>query len=115
MIKNNPISSIIAHLGQHASVESVYGDPIEFEDRLIVPVTKIGYGFGGGYGSSGEDDNGSGGGGGGGMSITPIGVIEVTDGGTRFVRFTPRKRLFLAFIAGGIAGLVLGHRERSQR
>lgn len=104
------IRSIIEQMGQRASVKSVYGEPIECEDKTVVPVAKIGYGFGGGYGSSTEDDGGSGIGGGGGVSATPVGVLEVTEHSTQFVHFTSRKRMLLAVIAGVAVGLLWGRR-----
>lgn len=69
-------------------VKSAYGDPIESDGTIIVPVACTSYGFGGGEGSgSGENDGelqGEGsGGGGGGMSV-PVGAYVTRDGYTRF-------------------------------
>lgn len=108
MTEIESIRSIIEQMGQRASVKSVYGEPIEFGGKTVVPIAKIGYGFGGGYGSSDEEKGGSGAGGGGGVSATPVGVLEVTEDSTQFVRFKSRKRISLAFIAGIAVGLLWG-------
>lgn len=106
------IRSIVSDLGEHASVRSVYGDPIEVDGRTIVPVARVGYGFGGGFGRDGGDPGGGGegGGGGGGVSAKPVGVVEVDGAETRFVRFGDRRRAGLALLAGVVLGLLLGRR-----
>ena len=116
------VRSAIEGLRERASVSSVYGDPIEFEEKTIIPVARIGYGFGGGFGTGGSDEgeesddeasesrSGSGGGGGGGMGATPVGVVEITDHETRFVRFDDRRRLGLAVLAGLALGFLFGRR-----
>lgn len=109
------IRSIVEDMGGHASVEAVYGDPIEVDGRTIVPVARVGYGFGGGFGrgsdESGDGGTGEGGGGGGGVSAKPVGAIEVDDDETRFVRFDDRRRAGLALLAGVALGLLLGRRR----
>ena len=42
--------SILDRLGNSASVKNVYGEPIVAEGKTIIPVAKVGYGFGGGSG-----------------------------------------------------------------
>jgi uncharacterized spore protein YtfJ len=128
------ITGIVDRLRDRAGVETVFGDPIEREGRTIVPVARVSYGFGGGWGSGGgevdpdgegegEADHkaeaadldfefeagfGEGGGFGGGLSATPVGALEITDGGTRFVRFADRRRTAVALLAGIAVGLILG-------
>ena len=48
------------------------GDPIDFGDKLVIPVTRFGFGFGAGAGNS-KDGGGEGAGGGGG--IEPVALI----------------------------------------
>lgn len=106
--------SIVEDLGEHASVQSVYGDPIEVGDKMIVPVARVGYGFGGGFGrgdDAGESGSGEGGGGGGGVSAKPVGVVEVDRDETRFVSFGDRRRAGLAVLVGFVLGLLLGRRR----
>ena len=115
------IRSIVDDLGEHASVRSVYGDPIEAAGKTIVPVARVAYGFGGGFGRGGEEaegeevegegGTGEGFGGGGGVSARPVGVVEIDGGETRLLRFGDRRRLGLAVLAGLALGLLLGRRR----
>lgn len=82
-----------------ASVEAVFGEPVEHGDSLIIPMAEVlsglGFGMGSGYGKSpageGEeqDDNqvniggGGGGGGGGRVLARPVGVIIASPEGVR--------------------------------
>lgn len=106
------IRNAIDGLSENASVRRVYGDPIEVEGKNIIPVARVGYGFGGGFGSGPEtsEDGGEGGGGGGGVKTTPVGVLEVTESETRFIRFGNWKRLSLAVGVGVALGVLLGRR-----
>ncbi len=96
-----------------ASVESVYGDPITVHEKTVIPVARVRYGFGAGGGSGypggktdeapGQGDlegQAEGGGGGGGVEVTPLGVVEITDEETRFVRIHSRRMMAAAFAAG---------------
>jgi uncharacterized spore protein YtfJ len=124
------LTSIVDSLRDRAGVETVFGDPIEREDRTVVPVARVTYGFGGGWGSGGEDleadledlevteDDeevdadafGEGGGFGGGLSAQPIGALVITDDGTKFVRLSDRRRAVGALLIGLVVGLLLGRR-----
>ena len=90
-----------------ATVEAVFGEPVEHGDALIIPMAEIvsGVGFGMGYGAGGADydeDNedeeeagqtsrrgpgaggsGSGGGGGGRILSRPVGVVIASQEGVR--------------------------------
>jgi uncharacterized spore protein YtfJ len=91
-------------------VQNVFGEPIEAHGRTIIPVARVNYGLGaggGGENKSGTDDAIGGSGGGGGVKVTPIGVLEVTEAGARFVRFFD-PQMATGLIAGGIMiGLLL--------
>lgn len=76
----------------------MYAEPIERDDRTVVPVARLAYGFDGGFGR---------GGGGGRASATPIGALEIDDG-TRFVRFDEQKRSSALLLAGLALGLLVG-------
>lgn len=75
--------------------QTIYGDPISAEGVTVVPVARVQFGFGGGGGGgegsdpSGEGGGGSGGGGGGGGGVEPIGFIEITGTGSRWVPVEP--------------------------
>ncbi|MFB6188611.1 MAG: GerW family sporulation protein [Halapricum sp.] len=117
---------------QHtAGSDTVFGDPIAAEGKTIIPVARIRYGFGGGFGSAeagpdvesvaeeGDEERpipaGEGGGMGGGVDATPVGVVEVTEDDTRFVRFADRRRLAAVFLSGLFLGGLLARRRRTER
>jgi uncharacterized spore protein YtfJ len=111
------IEGAVEHLQTSASVKTVYGAPITAEGKTVIPVAKVAYGFGGGSGSGThfkkKDANGKqpveneGEGAGGGVAARPVGVVEITEAGTKFVQFGATKKLaFTALIGAGIGGLV---------
>ena len=110
-------TSIIGKLQESATVESVYGDPIESNGKVAIPVSKIRYGFGGGYGldsdskdqtTEDEDTESTGAGMGGGVIATPIGAVEITDTETRFIPIgSNTKRVAVAIACLGF-GYLLG-------
>jgi uncharacterized spore protein YtfJ len=51
MEPRNLLQSFKDSLLSNATVKSVYGDPVTFAERTIVPVARVAYGFGGGFGS----------------------------------------------------------------
>ena len=111
---------ITERLQTTASVETVYGEPIVAEGKTIIPVARVRYGFGGGFGEgngengSSMENGGSGGGGGGGVEVTPIGIIEVTPGDTRYISFEDRRRMIRAAFVLMALGFVLFRRRRKK-
>ena len=110
---------ITERLQTTASVESVYGEPIIADGKTIIPVARVRYGFGGGFGEGNDDNEDSlengrfgGSGGGGGVEVTPIGIIEVTPGDTRFISFEDRRRLIRAALIGLVLGSIIFRRRR---
>jgi uncharacterized spore protein YtfJ len=82
------LSSLADHLRTGASVRNVYGEPVSAGGRTIIPIARVGYGFGAGGRAGGSpetagDQEGSGGGAG--MSARPVGALEITAAGTRFI------------------------------
>lgn len=98
------LEKIAESLGTTASVKSVFGEPIHSEGKIVIPVAKVAYGFGAGAGSgrgkNGEDASGEGGGGGGGVRAYPAGALEITEAGTRFVKYNDWKWVTGALMAG---------------
>ncbi len=65
----------------------MYGEPIELENKKVLPVAKVDYYVGGGGGYSGESKNSpvaQGEGGGGYISVKPLGVYEITSDKVKF-------------------------------
>lgn len=87
MFFRSPIRSIFEKFSNQKDVEIVFGEPIEHEDKKVVPVAKVKYFVGGGGGYSAESEKtpaAQGEGGGGHFSVTPVGVYEISKGKTRF-------------------------------
>src|SRR5205085_4199217 len=95
-----------------ANVRNVYGEPVSAHDRTLIPAARIGYGFGAGGRESGSGEGSAsapaGGGGGGGTGAIPVGVVEISATGTRFIRFYEPKMIGVALAAGLITGYILG-------
>jgi uncharacterized spore protein YtfJ len=103
--------------GATATVKNVYGEPITFGNRTVIPAARVRYGFGAGggeerghkEGKGGEEKGhkeGHGGGGGVGVVASPCGAIEITAEGTRFIEFHPNQTIALAIAAGFLLGSV---------
>jgi uncharacterized spore protein YtfJ len=105
------VQSLAERLRESASVKTVYGEPVSAEGKTVIPVAKVAYGFGGGSGTKGEGEGQEGSGGGGGVMATPVGVVEISQKDTRFIRFGDTKKLVGAIIGGAILGLLIGRRR----
>ncbi len=91
------VRSIAQSLQDSLTVRTVYGEPITAGNMTIIPVARVRFAFaGGGGGGSGllptgdvidstPRGGGGGGGGAGGGFVQPIGYIEVTENGSRWV------------------------------
>jgi uncharacterized spore protein YtfJ len=107
-----------------ASVDLVYGDPVEHGDTLIIPTAEIlaglGFGVGSGSGSSGkqeEEGEGDGegygdwgGGGGGGRTFArPVAIVVSSPEGVRVEPVVDVTKIALGFItaAGFMTGMIL--------
>jgi uncharacterized spore protein YtfJ len=108
------LQSIGERLQSSGTVKNVFGDPIVAEGKTIVPVASVKYGFGAGGGGSTTQDR-AGGGGGGGMKTEPVGVLEITATGTRFIYFIDPKRLALTIAAGFMLGMMFSRLGRRRR
>jgi len=84
----NLIEGLLDKAKDIAKSETIVGDPITFNDVLVVPVVQISIGFGAGGGDAESNSKNSGGAGGGGIKIEPS-CFLVHDGTT--VRLLPAK------------------------
>ena len=106
------LTKITDRLQLSATTKTVYGDPVSAEGRTLIPVARVRYGFGAGGGANSGDGGGEGSGGGGGVEVTPIGLVEITELGTRYISLeSPRIFIRYALIAMGIIALVMGLRK----
>jgi uncharacterized spore protein YtfJ len=92
-----PIKTTVEELLKVLATDNVIGEIIETEDKLIIPVTKLGMAFGAGSGEGQGPSNtgaGKGSGAGGGAGIAPVAMVVVFKGmkgpeGVRVMHLTP--------------------------
>lgn len=82
MAAEENIKATIDELQKVLSANNIIGAPIEMEDKVIVPITKMGMAFGTGSSQCCDDKKagGNSGGAGGGVGIFPVAVVIVTKG-----------------------------------
>ncbi len=78
----DPIKTSIEEIRKVLNIENIIGNPIETDEMLLFPITKMGMGFGAGIGEGkgSEDMSGAGAGAGGAAGIEPIVIIVVFKG-----------------------------------
>jgi uncharacterized spore protein YtfJ len=87
-----------------ASVKAVYGEPIVYEDKVVLPIATIthGFGIGGGVGSDVKEDRsdeGVGGGGVGYVGAHPIALAEINADGVKVTPIVDENRALAAGLA----------------
>lgn len=124
------IKSVVQSLAEKvqgkASVSLAFGDPVETQEKTVIPVARVAYGFGAGgsflsklkvpaFLRTGESEDqsheasGEGGGAGGGVSVEPIGVLEITKGETKYIPIEQNqlKRIAITLVAGMVLSKVI--------
>ena len=112
------IKELLLSIGENfkatARTETIYGEPQTLYGRTIIPVGKVSYGMGGGGGEArgeeGKEGKGAGLGGGGGVTVQPLGFLEVTEEGTRFIPVEERRKIVQAAVMGFFLGVMLARR-----
>ena len=89
------IGSMAEKLGAVARAATVFGEPVARDGVTVIPVARARWGFGGGIGHKNNED---GAGGGGGVQVSPIGFIEMKNGGAEF---RPIRTLSLPWMIAG--------------
>ena len=77
-----------------------YGKPVRVGDRTLIPVARLWSAGGGGWGRNPEGD---GGGGGGIVDAQPVGFIEITPDGSRYVPIRDFERAMRALRSAATA------------
>ena len=86
MLVEDVLKTLAQDLKTFAKSETIFGDPMEIQGTIIIPVSTISMGYGGGAGEGqGTDDKhgsgkGTGGGAGAGVKIEPAALIIAKDG-----------------------------------
>lgn len=104
------LDELLRRFGADARAKTVFGDPVEHDGMQIIPVARVGWGFGTGRRG---DKRSSSKGLGAGMGVSPVGYIEITDSGTHFRPIRPWWVEFSYVVGGGIlAVLFLRYRTK---
>lgn len=69
----NNIKTTVEELNKIINVNNVIGDPIETDDKILIPVIKMGVGFGGGENFLGKEGSAAGAGAG----VEPISMVMI--------------------------------------
>lgn len=75
MSKEDLLKTTVDELDRLLSTKKIVGEPMMFEDRMVIPVSEFGFGFGAG-GAGSEPCRGEGSGAGGGIS--PVALLVIT-------------------------------------
>ena len=70
----NNIKTTVEELHKLINVDNVIGDPIETEDKILIPVIKMGFGFGAGEGLLGKEGSDAAGAGAG---VEPVSMVMI--------------------------------------
>jgi uncharacterized spore protein YtfJ len=82
MAAEDAIKATVDELLKALSAKNIIGEPIETEDKILIPITKMGMGFGTGI-SHGTEEAHRGeiaGGAGGGVGVFPVAVVAIFKG-----------------------------------
>jgi uncharacterized spore protein YtfJ len=94
-----------------AKAETVFGEPVIVGERTVIPVARVDYGVGvGGAEDAAAQAGRYGLGGGAGLRAMPVGALEITGTGTRFIRFVHPLRSGLALALAALIGFAMGRR-----
>ncbi len=74
------IKATVDELIKALSARNIMGEPIEMEDKIIIPITKMGMGFGTGQGREDASKGSIASGAGGGVGVFPVAVVIVFKG-----------------------------------
>ncbi|WP_406830275.1 hypothetical protein ABEG17_14930 [Pedococcus sp. KACC 23699] len=111
------VDQLLSQITDDLTPRKVFGEPIERDGVMLVPVARVRGGAGGG---SGGRDGDEGSGGGGGMDAKGLGVFVVKDGNVSWQPAVDVTRLAIggqvvAVVAALVIALVLRPRSRRRR
>ncbi len=99
----NKFFAVFERADESASVNAVYGEPIEYAEKIVLPIASIthGFGIGGGLGSdtNSAEGVGAGGGGGGYVGAQPVALAEISADGVKVMPIVDENRALAAGLA----------------
>jgi len=116
------IKATVDELIKALSARNIIGEPIEMEDKVIIPITKMGMGFGTGQGGQEANKGASASGAGGGVGVFPVAVVIVFKGiagpeGVKVVPLTSQSSITepVTSIADNIWEKIIHYRESKEK
>jgi uncharacterized spore protein YtfJ len=100
------LATLAERIGAQLSASTIYGTPVERDGVTVVPVAAARFAVGGG-GGSGPTKAQEGAGGGGGGGVTPVGYIELKNGGSRYVPLVHPARMLALVSCAVLIGLLI--------
>jgi uncharacterized spore protein YtfJ len=94
---------LLDRLTEAATVRRAFGEPIEQNGSIVIPVARVAGGGGGGEGGRPGSDADQGSGGGFGLRVTPSGVFVIRDGS---VNWQPAFDLNRVMLGGQVLAVV---------
>jgi len=89
---SNIAKEIMEQIKETVRSETVVGKPVQAEEAVIIPVSKVSFGFGVGGGENKENaEKGSGGGAGCGATIEPVAFVVVSKGKAQILPLKSRE------------------------
>ena len=85
------VKVVMEQIKETVRSETVVGSPVQAEEAVIIPVSRISFGFGAGGGNKGEGENKAGMGAGGGASVEPVAFVVVSKGKAQILPIKSRE------------------------
>lgn len=87
----NIVKTVMEQIKETVRSETVVGKPVQAEDSVIIPISRVSFGFGVGGGSREGADKGSGTGTGCGATIEPVAFVVVSKGKAQLLPLKSRE------------------------
>lgn len=88
---SNLVKALMEQIKETVRSETVVGEPVQAEESVIIPVSKVSFGFGVGGGSKEDAEKGSGIGTGCGATIEPVAFVVVSKGKAQLLPLKSRE------------------------
>ncbi|MDR1663481.1 MAG: sporulation protein [Clostridiales bacterium] len=82
---NHNLQTLFSKMEEFISTKTVIGEPIHFDDVILVPLVDVSFGVGAGVNESAAEKKGDAGGGGMGAKLSPSAVVVIVNGTVQLV------------------------------
>jgi len=85
------VKVVMEQIKETVRSETVVGTPVQAEDSVIIPISRVSFGFGAGGGNKGEPENQGAMGTGGGATVEPVAFVVVSKGKAQLLPLKSRE------------------------